>query len=512
MADTDRSKRIAKNTAMLYIRLLVIMAVGLYTSRVVLEQLGVNDYGIYNVVGGVVTMFSIVSSSLSGAISRFLSFEMGKGHGERLKKIFSTALFIQIVLGVAVCLLIEVAGVWFVENKMQIAPDRLDAAYWVLQCSMLTFFINMLSVPYNGAIIAHERMQAFAYISLLEAGLKLGVAFLLFTKWFDSLKMYAVLLMLTALAIRWVYALYCNRHFEECRFGMDFDRGLMKQMLSFSGWNFIGSSSAILRDSGVNILLNMFCGTAVNAARGIAVQLGTVVANFSNSFLMAVNPQVIKSYAGGDRDYMLRLVYQSSKFGYFLIFLISLPLLVETRALLGLWLTVVPDHAVSFVRLMLMLSMADAISIPLQFVNQANGRVKVYQLTVGSLQMLNFPVSYVLLYFGAPPESTVTAAVMISIICLGARLLILRHTISFPIRAFLKRAIVPVLAVTLLSVPLPMWLSMLEMPKWVGLIACCGGCVVCSLAAVWCVGLGKADRRLVIEKLGAVIAKIRGRS
>lgn len=510
MENTVKSGRIAKNTLMLYMRLIVIMAVGLYTSRVVLEQLGVNDYGIYNVIGGVVTMFSIVSSSLSSAISRFLSFEMGRGNSERLKRIFSTALIIQIVLGGVVCLLIEAAGVWFVENKMQIAPERMSAAFWVLQCSMATFFINMISVPFNASIIAHERMQAFAYISLLEAALKLGVAFLLMVRFFDSLKTYAVLLMLTALIIRWVYSLYCRRHFEECRFSRNFDKGLMKEMLSFSGWNFIGSSSAILRDSGVNILLNIFCGTAVNAARGIAVQLGTIVTNFSNNFLMAVNPQVIKSYASGEKDYMMNLVYKSSKFGYFLLFLISFPLIVETDVLLRIWLGKVPAYTVAFVRLMLVLGMVDAISIPLQFVNQASGRVKIYQLTVGVMQMMNFPVSYVLLYFGAAPEWTVGAAIVISVMCLFARLLILHHTISFPVRAFLSKVCLVIMAVSALALPLPVWLyAAAPFGYWGDFVACCALCVVCSAISIWFMGLTLSERQALTGKVKTLLSKFK---
>ncbi len=301
---SENNKRIAKNTAMLYIRMLLIMAVTLYTSRVVLEVLGVEDFGIYNVVGGMVGMFTIISSSLSSAISCFITYKLGRGNKERLQVIFSSAIIIQSCMALVVRIFAEIAGVWFLNNKMNIPAGRLDAANTLLQCSILTFMINLINVPYNAAIIAHEQMKAFAYVSILEAVLKLSVVYMLCISPFDMLNTYAVLLVLVSAIIRLIYGYYCRKHFEECRFHLVYDKKVLKDIGSFAGWNFIGSSSAILRDQGGNVVINLFCGPAVNAARGIASQVQQAVYSFITNFMTALNPSIIKSYAAGERNYM----------------------------------------------------------------------------------------------------------------------------------------------------------------------------------------------------------------
>lgn len=292
MSNTNQnSKRIAKNTLLLYVRMLFMMAVSLYTSRVVLQTLGVENFGIYNVVGGVVAMFSVISGSLSAAISRFITYELGKGDKDQLIRIFSSSVTIQLGLGLIILLLAEVIGVWFLNTKMTIPTDRMYAANWVFQLSILTFIINLISVPYNAAIIAHEKMSAFAYISILEVVAKLIIVYMLLWSPFDKLIFYAILMASVALIIRFVYGYYCKRHFEECTFHFIFDKELLKKMFSFAGWNFIGAASAVLRDQGGNIVINLFCGPAVNAARGIAYQVNNAITGFVSNFMMALNPQ-----------------------------------------------------------------------------------------------------------------------------------------------------------------------------------------------------------------------------
>ena len=504
MVPESDNKRIAKNTTMLYFRMLFTMAVGLYTSRVVLERLGVNDYGIYNVVGGVVTMFSIVSASLSSAISRFLTFELGKGNISKLRVIFSTSLMIQLAIGLIVAVLVEGIGVWFLNAKMNIAPERLGAANWVLQCSLVTFIINMISLPYNASIIAHEKMQAFAYVSFLEAFLKLGIAFLLFVPLFDTLEYYAVLLVVSSAIVRWVYGLYCRRNFEECKFQRVFDKKLLKEMLSFSGWNFIGSTSGILRDQGVNIVMNIFCGTAVNAARGVAVQVNTIVSSFSNNFMIAVNPQIIKSYAIGELEHMFILSNRSSRFSYYLLFLISFPVILAAPYVLGIWLTVVPDHTVIFMRLILILGMSEALSLPLQFINQATGNIKLYQLTVGGLQLLNFPISYLALYFGMNPSITFVIAIIISQICMFARLGILHKTVRMSVESFLKDVYTNVMLVSIVAVPIPLlYVALNPADNFPSFMLSTVISLLCSIFSVLFVGCGKNER----EKLFSLITR-----
>lgn len=488
---------------MLYLRMFVIMAVGLYTSSAVVKYLGVDDFGIYNIIGGVVIMFSIISSSLSAAIGRFLTFELGRGNTEKLRRIFSTAILIQVCMGLVVVLVGELIGPWFINTQMDIPSDRLGAANWVLQCSLATFMINMISVPYNASIIAHEKMQSFAYISLLEAALKLAVVFALSFHLFDSLKTYAVLIMLTALLIRWIYTLYCKRHFEECHFTFTFDKGLLKSMLSFSGWNFIGSSSAILRDQGVNILLNIFFGVALNAARGIATQVNTYILNFSNNFMIAVNPQIIKSYSRGEMEYMMQLLRQSARMSYFLLFFLSLPLIIETPFVLNVWLPVVPDHTVAFVRLVLIFSMSESISLPLQFAAKATGRIKYYQLRVGLLQLLNLPISYLLLYFGFAPESVFVIAIVISQLCFASSLYVLNRIANLDVKLFLKKVYLNIIVVTILASLIPfLYYEFIGFKEtWINFFIVCSICVVSAGVSILYVGCNHAERTKIYNMI-----------
>lgn len=387
MATTSaNNKRIAKNTLLLYIRMLFLMAVNLYTSRVVLNVLGVEDFGIYNVVGGVVAMFSMLSGSLSAAITRFITYELGTGDRESLKRIFSSAVTIQIGLAVLIILLAEAIGVWFLNIKMNIPDARIVAANWVFQFSILTFAINLISVPYNASIIAHERMSAFAYISILEAIGKLAIAFLIVVSPMDKLIFYAILMCAVALIVRFAYGIYCKRNFEECTYHFIFDKDLLKRMFGFAGWNFIGATSAVLRDQGGNVVINLFCGPAVNAARGIAFQVNNAVSGFVTNFMTALNPQITKSYAAGDRDYMMTLIYQGARLSFYMLLLLSLPVLINTHYILELWLKTVPEHAVLFVQLVLVFAMSESISHPLITAMLATGKIRNYQLVVGGLQ------------------------------------------------------------------------------------------------------------------------------
>ena len=457
-AISENNKCIAKNTLFLYVRMLLIMIVTLYTSRVVLRVLGVEDFGIYNVVGGVVTMFSILSGSLSAAISRFITFELGSNNQERLKAVFSSSIMIQWFLAMFIIVLAEILGVWFLNHKMNIAQERLFAANWVLQCSIATFAVNLISVPYNAAIIAHERMQAFAYVSVIEAFLKLAAVYLLSVSLCDKLIVYAILLLGISLIIRLIYGVYCGKNFAECHFHFTLDKGLLKEMISFAGWNFIGASSGVLRGQGVNILLNLFCGPTVNAARGIAAQVNTAVQSFANNFMTALNPQITKSYATGNRSYMLSLLYQGARFSFYMLFFLSLPLLIETEMVLRLWLYTVPDYTIIFVRLILILALSESLSAPLITAMLATGDIKNYQLVVGGLQMLNFPISYLFLCWGASPDITFIIAIVISQFCLLARLLMLRGMIGLPFWTYLQKVYLNVFKVGSISTLFPLFI------------------------------------------------------
>lgn len=509
---SENNKRIAKNTLLLYFRMLLLMVVSLYTSRVTLAALGVEDYGIYNVVGGVVAMFSMLSGSLSAAISRFITFELGRGDKERLKTVFSTSVNIQIGLAIIIMVLAEIGGVWFLNCKMNIATERLLAANWVLQCSIITFMINLISVPYNAAIIAHERMSAFAYISILEAILKLLVVYLLYVTLYDRLIVYAVLLCLVAIALRLIYGIYCKRNFEECTYHFIYDKSILRSMTGFAGWNFIGVASGALRGQGVNIVINLFCGAAVNAARAISFQVNNAVNSFASNFMTAINPQITKSYASGNYGYMIRLIFQGARLSYYLLLFISLPLILEADTVLKLWLEEVPEHTTLFVQLILVFGMEEALSNPLITAMLATGDIKKYQLTVGGLQLMNFPVSYMLLKFGLFPEVTIIAAIVIGQWCLATRLYMLRSMIGLSSIAFMKKVYLNIVSVSIVAMlpPLLLHIVMIE-DRWLRFFAVLAVSVVSTLASIYYIGCSKSERDLVVQKSKQLINKIRNK-
>ena len=455
MTTTENNKRIARNTLLLYFRMLFLMIISLYTSRIVLNALGVEDFGIYNVAGGVVAMFSILSGSLSAAISRFITYELGKNNVLKLKTIFSSAITIQIGLGIVIAFFAETIGIWFLNTQMNIPIERMTAANWVLQFSIITFIINLISVPYNAVIIAHEKMSAFAYISIFEAIGKLLIAYLITISPIDKLIFYAILMCGVAIAIRLLYGYYCKRHFDECRFHFIWNKQIFQQIFSFAGWNFIGASSAVLRDHGGNIIINLFCGPTVNAARGIAFQVNNAIQGFVSNFMTALNPQITKSYAAKNYTYMMTLIFQGARLSFYMLLLLSLPIIINTHYLLTLWLNTVPEHTVLFVRLVLIFAMSESISGPLITAMLATGNIRNYQIIVGGLQMLNLPTSYILLSLGAIPETVLIVAVLISQCCLMARLYMLKKMIKLKIKDYLKKVYFNIITVSIIAIILP---------------------------------------------------------
>lgn len=503
----SNNKRIAKNTMLLYVRMLLIMAVSLYTSRVILSALGETDFGIYNVVGGVITMFSVLSGSLSAAISRFITFELGKGDTQKLKRIFSSSVTIQLILGGIIILVAETIGLWFLNCKMNIPSERMDAANWVFQFSIVTFCINLLSVPYNAAIIAHEKMSAFAYISIIEAGGKLFVAFFIAHSPIDKLVFYALLMMLISITIRSCYTWYCKKHFEECKFSFLYDKDLLKQMFGFAGWNFIGASSAVLRDHGGNIIINLFAGPAVNAARGVAMQVNTAVCGFVQNFMMALNPQITKNYANGNHEYMFSLIFQGARLSFYMLFLLSLPILLNTSFLLSLWLKEVPEHTVLFVRLILIFTMSESISHPLVTAMLATGKIRNYQIIVGGCQMLNLPLSYIALMLGAIPEIVVVIAIVISQICLAARLYMLHGMIDLPVRKYIKSVYFNIIGVSLVATILPYSFARTLDNNVYSFIIISAVAVISVIISALFIGCSKDERTLLISKIRPLFSK-----
>ena len=507
-AYSHKTRRIAKNTLMLYVRMLFMMFLGLFTSRIVLSALGENDFGVYNVVGGVVAMFSIMSGALNAAVSRFITFEMGKGEGAELNKVYSTAVTIQIILAAIVILLAEPAGLWFIDHKMTIVPERIPAARWVLQFSLLAFVVNLMSVPQMASITAHEKMSAYAYIGILDGILRFVAALVIMYSSSDRLVLYSALMACVVIAVRVAYGIYCRRHFEECRYRPVMDGSLIREMFSFAGWNFIGVASGVLRDQGGNILVNLFSGPAVNAARGVAVQLNGAVQGFVTNFMTAVNPQITKSYASSEHEYMYTLVRKSSRLSFCLLLLIALPIFFNAEYLLGVWLKDVPAHASDFVRLFLIFALSESLSNPMITAMLATGNIRDYQIVVGGLQLLNVPVSYVFLRFGAAPEVTVVVAIVISQICLFARLIMLHKATGFPVWKFLDEVWGTALFKVLCgSLVLPIFIDVVKPDGVAGFLLSAGLCVLWSGFVIWILGLTVDERQWVRETVRNIIRR-----
>lgn len=505
MDSSANNKRIAKNTLLLYVRTLFIMLVTLYTSRVVLNTLGVTDYGIYNVVGGVVAMFSVISGSLSSSISRFITYELGHGDFEKLKRIFSTSVTIQIGISLVILVLAELFGVWFLNTKMNIPVERLTAANWVLQCSLLSFIINLISVPYNACIIAHEKMSAFAYISILEAVLKLAVVYMLLISPYDKLSTYAVLLVMVALLIRLTYGQYCKRHFEESRYKFVYDKPLIKEMTSFAGWSFFGNGAYMLNVQGVDMLINIFFGVTLNAARGVTTQMQNAVMQFVNNFTVAVNPQITKSYAAGEREYMNKLVCRGARFSYFLLFLFVVPIVCEADYILRLWLKLVPEYAPTFLRLTLFGSLMMLLGNSMLTAISATGNIKRYQLWVTIVGCLVFPLTWVAFKLGFPPQATYVIFIAIYFLLVFVRLYIAKGLLKFPVRLYLTDVILRIFMVTSISFILPI-VVICNIEE--GFLRLCLTCIVALFStalAIWLLGLQTSERQKIANKIHAAV-------
>lgn len=432
--------------------MVIILVIGLYTSRVVLSVLGVEDYGLYNVVGGFVSLFTFLNGAMTTATQRFITFELAQGSLDRQRLTFSTALIIHFGLALLIFVLAETIGLWMVYNKLVIPVERFGAALWVYHLSVITCMVSVISIPYNAMIIAHEKMSAFAYISIMDVALKLIVVFLLAVSPWDKLIFYALGLFLIQMLDRMLYGIYCRRHFEEASFRFRFDKNIFKEMTNIAGWSLFGNIAGIGYTQGLNILLNMFFGPVVNAARGVAVTVQGIVCGFVANFQMALNPQITKSYAVKDLDRMHSLIYSSSKFSFYLLFIIVFPIILETDYILTLWLKNVPEYTITFLRLILCIMLVDTLANPLMVSSQATGKVKVYQSVVGGLLLLIVPIAYVVLKMGGNPQSVFIIHLLVAIVAQFARLVIIGRLIEMSISHYLRKVIAPILGVTFLSV------------------------------------------------------------
>jgi len=509
MSDSANNKRIAKNTLALYVQMFFGMLIGLYTSRVVLNVLGVEDFGIYNVVGGVVAMFGILNSAMASSTSRFITFELGQGNRDRLKLVFSMSVLIHLLIAVLLCLFAESVGLWFLTSRMQIPDLRMDAAVWVFHFSVASAFISIISVPFSAAIIAHEKMAVFAGFSILDMVLRLAMVLVLQVIDLDKLIIYAVMLLMVQVVMQLLYWIYCFRKFEEVHTGLRWNRPLFREMTSFAGWSMFGDSAVLLFTQGVNILLNIFFGATVNAARGIAVQVQGVLTRFIGGFQTALNPQITKSFAANDLPYMHKLIYASSKYSFFLLLLLSLPVFMVTDTLLVWWLKIVPEHTVSFVRLMILISLIDSLANPLIFAAKATGKIRLYQSVLGSLLLLVVPLGYLALKSGLPPESVFVVHLVIVVIGQMVRVWLIRGMIQLPLRDYFSRVIYRCGLVMLLA-PVAPWILYSFMQgslyQFVVVLLASG---VSVLALGYLLALDKTEKLFLVNSVHLLMKKYR---
>ncbi|MCF2917998.1 hypothetical protein L1266_17625 [Pseudoalteromonas sp. Cn5-37] len=447
-----KNKRIVKNTMFLYFRMILTLIVSLYTSRLVFNALGVDDYGIYNIVAGVVTMFSFINGAMSSSTQRFLAYEIGMGDVERLKKVFNICFNIHLILSILIVLLCETVGLWFLNYKLNIPSDRLMAANWVYQSVVFGFMFTVISVPFNANIIAHERMQIFAYITIVDVFLKLAISYLLYLNVGDNLIVYAISILTVNILIFFCYFIYNKIFFDNTKYCFCWDKSLFKQVGSFTGWSLFGNLSSVAANQGVNIILNIFFGPAVNGSRAIAYQINNAVVNFISSLQVAINPQIIKNYSKNDYSEVNNLVFKGAKYSFFLLYLLSLPVLIKTNEVLSFWLGNVPDYAVVFCRLALIDALVVCWSGGLMAAIQATGKIKKYQIVVGGILLLNMPISYCLLKLNNEPFVVFIVTIILSLTSLVARLFFSRKLNNLDVISFFKKVICRCLTVIIITV------------------------------------------------------------
>ena len=483
------------------------MALNLYTTRVTLQLLGVEDYGIYNVVGGIVVLFTFISNALSTATQRYITFGLGRNDSHYLNSVFSTSVYIHLIISLVLVCLTETIGLWYLQHKMLIPIHRIDASMWVYQCSIVSAIIMLISVPYNATIIAHERMGVFAAISSLEVILKLFIALSLSFFTVDKLKVYAILLVMVQLIIRFIYTIYCRKHFHETKLQKRINIELLREIGSFSLWSVFGNAAYVSYTQGINLLLNLFCGPVINATRAIAVQVQVAVNQFVRNFQTAMNPQITKSYAAGNLDYMYNLIFASSRFSFYLLLLLTLPILLETSTILHLWLTAVPEYATIFVRLILLTTLINSIANPLIVSIKATGKIKLYEGIIGGVMLLILPISYIFLKCGYPPYSVFVIHLIIESIAQVLRITIAYRMLGFSISSYLKDVILRILYVALASLILPILLYIYLDPGLTSFVIISCISLLSTSLVIFFIGLASNERRFVINKFNEVISK-----
>jgi len=482
-------------------RMIVSIIVNLYTVRLLWEVLGIDNYGIYNLVGGIVMMFAFINSGMVSASQRFISFELGKGIKERLYKVFTISVKVHTLLAIIIFILAESLGLWFLNAKLNIPAGREFAANCVYQCSVISFMLTVVSVPYNACIVAHEHMRIYGYLGILDVFVKLMIVYMVYFLTFDKLISYAVLIVANAVFMRIVYILYCKKHFEECHIRKYKDHNLMRDMFSFAGWSFLGNMGFTVRDQGMNIILNLFFNVAVNAAKGIANQVGQVINGFASNFTMAVNPQITKRYASNDLPGMIQLLFNGCKFSFLLMSIVTVPLIVSAETVLRLWLKDVAPYTVGFLQLVLLMSLIDCVVSPITTSLQATGRIRKFQIIISIIMVANLPLSWILLKLDQNPYMVMFVAITTSIVALCTRLMLLHELVRFSYRQFFIKVYartLPCIAAAFAT----SWFIYTVMPKDLsGLILFAVISVTTLLSLIYIIALTTSERSMIISQI-----------
>ncbi|WP_199524653.1 hypothetical protein [Pseudoalteromonas sp. bablab_jr011] len=508
MQQNEKTSRIIKNTFFLYIRLVLVLGVTLYTSRLVLSLLGIEDYGIYNVVAGVVTMMSFMNGAMSSSTQRFLSYEQGNS-GDKISHIFKMSMNIHAAIFILIVVIIETVGLWFLNNKLNIPPERIYAANWAYQCALISFGFSIMGIPYMASILSNEKMNAFAYISILEVLLKLIAASVLYFKFGDNLIIYSSLVACSSALIWFLYYSYCKYKVNYTEYSFLWDKRLLQQLLGFTGWNLIGNVAVVLMNQGLNILLNIFFGPAINASRAIASQVNMATRAFSANLQMSMNPLITKSYASGEHEYMHSLVLRGSKYSFFLLLLLTLPILLQTEQIITLWLGQTPEKVIILCQLSLIDSLIISLSGTLIAGAQANGNIKNYQIVTGGILLLNLPLAYMLFTLGAQPEMAIVTTIVISLIALLSRLFFLRKMIHLSLKAYFKVVVLRVLVVSLFSTLVMMYIDSEMGDTFIYLVAESLTSLFIVSLAIWFLGLEGVERKFILEKVSAFYCKLK---
>lgn len=503
MQETNNNKRIAKNTLMLYLRSLFSMAISFYTSRLILSTLGVVDYGIYNAVGGVAALFSFLNSSLSGATSRFLTVSLGEGDMEKMKKTFSAAVTMHLVLAIIILVLCETIGVWLLENKMVIPEERMDAARILLQISILSVMVNISQVPYTSALIAHEHMGIYAYVGIIDVVLKLIIVFIVAAVPWDRLVVYSAFFFCVNLLSQLIPRFYALRKFEECNTKLSRDKALISPMIKFSGWDLYGNMSTMARTQGINVLQNMFHGPVVNAAAGVSGWVMGAVLSFSSNFIMAVRPQIIKLYAKHEISEMQRLAERGARMAFFLLFFISFPCFLELPIILDLWLEEVPEYSAIFTRLSLVFNWVVIVFFPLSAIIHATGRMKRISIINGTLYLMVVPVTYVAFkFFGMSPIIPYVFNALFGFIGGLINLQTVKlYVADFDFRHYLLNAPIRGYITAVIGAFVPIVLYYLLDYGWGSFFVVCTVCILTNGIAILYVGLNKHEREVLVKSI-----------